>query len=328
MTVTNRRTRLRRLESGSLGLLGFGVVALYAAVLGAPLWSATADAAEQPTLEYQALLARGPAMIQVADAAGLSQTFSDLGYHLPGVRTVGMVPRIAVENLPRDLGKMQPVEQRKSLFILAILPLVLHANEAIMVDRTRLLALAPIPLETWSEPDQKWLGDMAVAYKAQDLEGAELIDELIRRIDIVPTSLAVAQAAEESGWGTSRFAIEGNAIFGQWTTSEADGLRPRGADKDFKYFVRTFDGPEKSVAAYMRNLNTHDAYVSFRNRRKVQRDQIGELDSFGLANTLLSYSERGKKYVATIRAIMETNVLTEYDQARLRLGTADPAINL
>jgi Bax protein len=326
--VENRRIRLRRLDFGSIGLLGFGVVGLYAAVLGAPLWSATANAAEQPVLEYQALLARGPAMIQVADAAGLSQIFSDLDYHLSGVRTVGVVPRIAVENLPRDLGKILPVEQRKSLFILALLPLVLHANEAIMVDRTRLLSLAPIPLKTWSGPDQMWLGKMAVAYKSQDLEGAELIDELIRRIDIVPTSLSVAQAAEESGWGTSRFAIEGNAIFGQWTTSEAHGLRPSGADKDFKYFVRAFDGPEKSVAAYMRNLNTHDAYVSFRNRRKVQRDQTGKLDSFGLANTMLSYSERGKKYVASIRTIMETNMLTEYDQARLRLGAVDPAINL
>lgn len=303
-----------------MGLLGVGVVALYAAVLGAPLWAGAADAAEQPSLEYQALLARGPAMIQVADAAGLSQTFSDLGYHLPGVRTLGEVPRIAVENLPSDLVKIQPVEQRKSLFILAMLPLVLHANEAIMVNRHRLLALAPNPVETWSGPDQDWLGQMVVAYKTGGLEGADLIDELMRRIDIIPTSLAVAQGAEESGWGTSRFAIEGNAIFGQWTTSEADGLRPKDADKDSTHFVRAFDGPEMSVAAYMRNLNTHAAYVSFRNRRKVQRDQIGELDPFGLANTLLSYSERGKNYVATIRTIMESNLLIEYDQARLRLG--------
>ncbi|MBT5860679.1 MAG: hypothetical protein HOH89_05960 [Alphaproteobacteria bacterium] len=160
---------------------------------------------------------------------------------------------------------------------------------------------------------------MALRYNVVDLEGQQLIDEMIRRVDIVPASLAVAQGAEESGWGTSRFAIEGNAIFGQWTTSEAHGLRPSGADEDFKFFIRAFDGLGLSVAAYMQNLNTHAAYVSFRNRRKMQRDQMGELDPIGLAKTLLSYSERGADYVATLRTIMESNQLMEYDRARLRM---------
>ena len=316
--VTRFTAAKNRFEIGSLGLLSVSVMALYAAVFGASMLAATADAAE--ALPASGLLVTpAPVLTQVADAASLSQKFSDLGYHLSGVRTVGDVPRIQVANLPPDLVTILPVAERKSLFILAILPLILHANEAILEERGRLLTLAPQPFNSWPPQDQNWLGELAVKYKVGDLEGQQLIDELIRRIDIVPASLALAQAAEESGWGTSRFAIEGNAIFGQWTTSEANGLRPRGADEEFKYFIRSFDGLGLSVAAYMQNLNGHAAYVSFRNRRKMQRDQVGELDSIGLAKTLLPYSQRGSDYVATIRTIMESNQLMGYDQARLRL---------
>jgi Bax protein len=318
--VTKFTATKTRFEIGSLGLLSVSVVALYAAVFAAPMVAAPADAADAPTVSGL-LFAPDPTLIQVADAASLSKKFSDLGYHLPGVRTEGDVPRIQVVNLPSDLVTIQPVAERKSLFILAMLPLVLHANEAILEERGKLLALAPKPLNSWAAQDRNWLGELALKYNAEDLEGRQLIDELIRRIDIVPASLAVAQAAEESGWGTSRFAIEGNAIFGQWTTSEANGLRPGGAEEEFKYFVRAFDGLGLSVAAYMQNLNSHAAYVSFRNRRKMQRDQVGELDSIGLAKTLLSYSERGSDYVVAIRTIMESNQLMEYDQARLRLDT-------
>ncbi len=316
--VTRLAATKNRFEIGSLGLLSVSVVALYAAAFGTPMLTASADAAEAPAVAGP-LFAPNSDLIQVADAASLSQRFSDLDYHLPGVRSVGDVPRIQVASLPADLVTIQPVAERKSLFILAMLPLVLHANEAILEDRGRLLALAESPLFTWASLDQVWLGELALRYNVVDLEGQQLIDEMIRRVDIVPASLAVAQGAEESGWGTSRFAIEGNAIFGQWTTSEAHGLRPSGADEDFKFFIRAFDGLGLSVAAYMQNLNTHAAYVSFRNRRKMQRDQMGELDPIGLAKTLLSYSERGADYVATLRTIMESNQLMEYDRARLRM---------
>ena len=317
--MTTQTANKSRFEIWSLGLLGASVVVLYAAVFGAPLLAVSADAAEAPAV--QGLVASpAAALIQVADAASLSQTFSDLGYHLPGVRTAGDVPRIQVANLPADLVTIEPAAERKSLFILAMLPLVLHANEAILEDRARLLALDKKPRHIWAPGDHTWIDGLAILYAVDDLTGQPLIDELIRRVDIIPASLAVAQAAEESGWGTSRFAIEGNAIFGQWTTSEAEGLRPSGADKDFKYFIRAFDGLGLSVAAYMLNLNSHAAYVSFRNRRKMQRDQVGDLESIGLAKTLLSYSQRGVDYVVTIRTIIETNGLTEYDQARLRVA--------
>jgi len=318
--VTKLIAAKNRFEISSLGLLSVSVVVLYGAVLGTPLLTASADAAEDPAV-VGPLFAPNSDLIEVADAASLSQKFSDLGYHLSGVRTAGDVPRIQVANLPADLVTIQPVAERKSLFILAMLPLVLHANEAILEERGRLLALAPRPLNSWAPEDQEWLGETALKYKVLELEGQPLIDELIRRIDIIPASLAVAQGAEESGWGTSRFAIEGNAIFGQWTTSEANGLRPRGADEEFKYFIRAFDGLGLSVAAYMQNLNSHAAYVSFRNRRKMQRDQVGDLDPISLAKTLLSYSERGADYVFTIRTIMESNQLMEYDRARLRMHT-------
>lgn len=314
----------RRRKIGWLALLGVGVAAVNGAVSALVLVTA-ADAEPVPGAGILPALAPAARMIEVADAAAMSRTFSDLGYHLAGVRRAGEVPRISVAKLPGDLVGIEPAEERKSLFLLAILPLVLQANEDILADRARLLTLDATPRAEWTDGDGVWFGQLAAAYKADTLEEPVRMDELIRRVDIVPTSLALAQAAAESGWGTSRFAIEANAIFGQWTTLESQGLRPSGADQGSNYYIRAFDAPGPSVAAYMRNLNTHDAYVSFRNRRQHMRNYLGDLAALGLANTLLPYSQQGQDYIDTIRTIIESNALTAYDQVQLRRRSPDPA---
>ena len=131
-------------------------------------------------------------------------------------------------------------------------------------------------------------------------------------MDIIPVSLAIAQAAKETGWGVSRFAQEGNALFGQWTWSK-NGIRPAGVDKDAKHRVARFAVLKASVKAYQRNLNTHSSYKNFRKERAIQRDNHGKLDSLELVNYLDKYAETGFQYIEVLKKIIRQNSLTDYD---------------
>lgn len=157
-----------------------------------------------------------------------------------------------------------------------------------------------------------------------DEEGAGLspaaYDELLARLDIVPVSLALAQAAEESGWGTSRFAAEGNALFGQWAWGE-NAIRPQNQREGLgDYGIAAFETPLESVRAYMHNLNTHPAYAELRARRAEMRRDDETLSGWELANTLTRYSERGQDYVDTLHTIMRVNRLADTDSAYLGDG--------
>ena len=136
------------------------------------------------------------------------------------------------------------------------------------------------------------------------------------RMDVVPVSIAIAQAAKETGWGTSRFALEGNALFGQWTYSE-DGIKPAAVDNDAKHKVMRFKVLKASVRAYQRNLNTHPGYKEFRKVRAEQRDREEKLNSLKLVTYLDKYAATGKKYTDVIKKIIEQNSLTDFDDAYL-----------
>ena len=135
-------------------------------------------------------------------------------------------------------------------------------------------------------------------------------------MDEIPVSLAIAQAAKETGWGTSRFAQEGNALFGQWTWS-GDGIKPAGADVDSKHKVAKFKVLKASVKAYQRNLNTHSGYKEFRRERAIQRDNDGKLNSLQLVNYLDKYAETGIEYTETLKKIILQNSLTEFDDVKI-----------
>jgi len=136
-------------------------------------------------------------------------------------------------------------------------------------------------------------------------------------MDEVPVSLALAQAAKETGWGTSRFAIEGNALFGQWTWS-GEGIKPAGADSsDGDHKVMKFKVLKASVRAYQRNLNTHNSYREFRLARAIMRDNEEELDSLTLANYLDKYAATGKEYTKVLKKIIEQNSLKDFDKVKL-----------
>ena len=245
----------------------------------------------------------------------LSETFSTLEYDFNNVRDQGAaVPRVFVDKMPRDMPEIQVPAEKKRMFFKLVLPLVLQANNQIMNERKRLLNIfkSQPRFEKLSPENKAWLVELCNRYNIDTIN----VPELKRRVDIIPPSLALAQAAEESGWGTSRFAMEGNALFGQWTFANKDSLIPKERDRGKIHRVRTFSSLLHAVQAYLHNLNTHHAYWNFRSRRAKLRKVGKHLTGVRLAKTLVRYSERGKKYVRTIQSIIKTNRLHNLDKAR------------
>ncbi|WP_420404490.1 glucosaminidase domain-containing protein [Nisaea sp.] len=267
--------------------------------------------------------------VSLSDLSGLTQ---DLGYTADAWQDgLVQVPRLVLTQVPQRFGEVTvheiSVEEKKRLFFQMILPLVLIANEEVALERARLLQLKR-RLEESRTPhsdDLKTLRKLAKKYEVP-IEGdvlplQDILRTLERRIDLVPPSLALAQAASESAWGTSRFAVEGNALFGQWTFG-GNGMRPeeqRAEKGDYK--VAAFRTPLYSVRSYLRNLNTNPAYRKFRERRAAGRMQ-GQLPSGrALATSLHRYSERGKAYTDEIREIIAVNRLSAFDRSSLTEGT-------
>ena len=252
--------------------------------------------------------------LQVVSARDLDRKLAELDYSLSDIRRGSApVPRLQLANLPPDLAQINSAKQRKRLFIKSILPLVLQINELILADRRKLLGLelADRPL---SHEDEEWVAALADRY---DVDRSNM-EDLINRVDVVPPSLAIAQAAEESGWGTSRFAVEANAVFGQWTFRKGSGVVPERRDKGKRHEVRSFEGLRHSVSAYIHNLNIHWAYKEFRRVRQELRTAGNAVTGQALVGTLHKYSERGSKYIKTILTIMRVNGLGAFDGARLQ----------
>ena len=241
---------------------------------------------------------------------------SVIGYRLQDVRRHGEVPRIFIRTMPGDLGQIRQADERKRIFIKLALPLILHVNDLIRRDREQIVSLHQRTQhgEFISLGERAWLADKMTQYGVKSLD----YDELLRRVDVIPPSLAIAQSAEESGWGTSRFAREGNALFGQRIWREGDGLVPKKRAAGQKFRVRAFDQLIDGVKSYAGNLNTHFAYDGFRKSRAAMRQAGEQLNGVDLATSLRRYSERGDDYIKTIHAIIRVNGLTEFDAVRLR----------
>lgn len=256
-------------------------------------------------------------------SGALSKTFKKLGYDLDRVGSgETAVPRLFLASLPGDIRHIRETGARKALFFKTVLPLVLQVNEEILRDRRRLWNLHfQISLGKKSGPaDRLWLMVMAERYGFKRVS----IADLLKRVDIIPPSLALAQAAEESGWGTSRFVREGNAVFGQWTFSETGSLVPTRRDEDKQHRVRVFSSLLDSVRAYAHNLNTHRAYGKLRRLRNSLRLKGAPVEGLLLVDNIQSYSERGEEYVKDIRHLIEGNNLHRLDDARLHDGSPKP----
>ena len=244
------------------------------------------------------------------DASTINQLFEDTGYKLDDIRKDKLVKPIALDSFPREIKMIENTKKRKELFIQIVLPLILQENNNIRLDRKRLFSI--INKSNNSKLEKKWLDKK---YKQYGIPSKDL-STLKIRMDEIPVSLALAQAAKETGWGTSRFAQEGNALFGQWTWS-GDGLKPKEADENEGHKVMKFNILQASVRAYQRNLNTHKTYKEFRLARAQLRDLNKPLDSIILAKYLDEYAETGQKYVKILQKIIEQNNLKDFDNAKL-----------
>lgn len=240
------------------------------------------------------------------------------------------IPRVYIHTIPNRwtclVDKDVTLQQKKVRFFMGIMPLVLKINEAILKDRDKLkvlfrkiddgIALAP--------DERRWMVDLSTRYRVE-LNKDDLADpapairrKLLRRVDIIPPSLALGQAACESGYGTSRFAGLGNALFGQWTWGEK-GITPRRQRGSLgNYKIAAFDTPLESVKSYAANLNGHRAYSNFRKQREALRKNGKAPSGLVLVDNLVSYSEKGEAYVNLLKGIIRANKLHEKDGAYLK----------
>ena len=244
------------------------------------------------------------------NAETTANLFDDLGYDLKGVRAGQKVKPIYLTKLPKDLKTLGDTNKKRELFIKILLPLILDENEKINEDRKKLFQIISKSFNTVGE--RVWLKRRFKEYKIDDQDLAKLK----MRMDIIPVSIAIAQAANESGWGTSRFALEGNALFGQWTWSKK-GISPKNQDADKTHKVLQFQILKASVRAYKNNLNTHNAYQEFREARAKLRENGETINGLDLVNYLENYAGIGKKYVVLLKNIIEVNSLTDFDKANL-----------
>ena len=249
-------------------------------------------------------------------AATIEELFKSTNYNLEDVRKNKLVKPISLTLLPLEIKKIENVKERKELFIQIILPLVIKENNNIKLDRKKLFSILNKSKNTKKE--KIWLNSKFKQYGVIDKD----LSTLKVRMDEVPVSMAIAQAAKETGWGTSRFAQEGNALFGQWTWS-GNGIKPSDADDDATHKIMKFNVLQASVRAYQRNLNTHSSYKGFRSARAELRDRGKELDSIILSKYLDKYAETGKEYVRILQQIIKQNNLVDFDDAKLLPSSID-----
>lgn len=260
----------------------------------------------EPTEDGPLLMLGAPATAS-APRAGNAAAFAHLrAYPLDAVREGEVaVPRLLLERLPQTLRETEAGELRKRLFIKSMLPVLLAENERVSERRARLVDLIEAQRAGLRllGSERAWLEEMATRYGVEPDDE----EELLLRVDAVPPSLALAQAALESGWGTSRGAQKAHSMFGHMAVA-ADPSRSA---------VRQFESMPEAVAAYVHNLNTHRAYAPFRETRARQRARNLPVDGHELAGALLRYSERGDSYIRDVRALIRANRLDDFDRARL-----------
>ncbi len=247
--------------------------------------------------------------------------FEDVEYDLNTVRFEKKVKPIYFTQFPKDLDEIQSVKLKKETFIKIVLPLIVAENEKILDDRFKLKKVTSKKITT--DEEKQWLRQKFLEYKVKKGN----VDELKIRMDIIPVSIALAQAAKESGWGTSRFALEGNAIFGQWTWN-GKGIEPLLKDKSKNHKILRFPILRASVKAYQNNLNTHKSYIKFREKRKSLRNRNRKVNGLELAKTLDNYAQTGSEYTKILAQIIVQNRLMDFEPVTLANSVPRQELNL
>lgn len=293
-----------------------GILAVGIAIFWLGVWGIFTPSPASLGMSHQAGLIKPRDISFVPSVSKLRQLFARIDYDLESVRNgERMVPPLYLAAVPSGMLQIKQPDERKRVFLRVMLPLVLKANERVRGQRDKLLTIKRTLAAggRLSEDDRGYLKRMARAYGLRQPR----IDYLLARVDVVPVSIALAQSAIESGWGTSRFVREGNAPFGQWTTAKYSGIVPMERPEGETYKIRAFKDLADSVRSYVHNINTHRAYRHFRASRTKMRGDGAQLDSLELIKSLKSYAEKGGKYISLLRQIIQSNELAPLDRARL-----------
>lgn len=245
----------------------------------------------------------------------LTESWSGMSFDIDEIRLGEEVPRYFVEQIPVDILEITQVQLRKKVFLSVALPLILKANEEISARRSRLLkVLAVKEMKAILSPsDTSWIAQLTELYNSKPGD----LNDLLDRVDVIPVSLALAQSIEESGWGTSRFAREGNALFGQRVWTAGHGIVPEEREGGMQYEVKAFDALDQSISSYIHNLNSHKAYDGLRFERARLNQENGSVSGYALSRTLHSYSERGSDYIDALQSLMRVNKLGQFDNVKL-----------
>ena len=237
-------------------------------------------------------------------------------FDLETVILEGKIPVLDLQTLPNELHLIKDVKIKKEQFIISILPAVVQENTKIRANRKRLLEIKGLLVvyKTLNRNDQQFLEHLASQYNINTLNKhkIDIIEALLESVDVIPNSIVLAQAANESGWGTSRFATEFNALFGEYTFDIKNGVEPIYRNNGEKHLIKFFSSINQSVGSYFKNLNTHSAYKDFREKRKQLRKNNSELDPIILVQYLKFYA-KDKNYVKTIESIIKINKLIQFD---------------
>ena len=247
--------------------------------------------------------------------------FEDLKYDLKGIRSGALVKPIYLSKLPKDLRKLKSTQKKKDTFIKIVMPLILDENNKILENRKKLFKI--LGKQNNSRGEKVWLKRRFEDYGIKN----EDVTELKMRMDIIPVSIAIAQAAKESGWGTSRFALEGNAMFGQWTWGKK-GISPLKKEKNQDHKILKFPILRSSVQAYKNNLNTHNGYKEFREKRAELRRKNKKISGVVLVQYLYNYAATGSEYTKILKKIIEQNQLTDFDSAVLMHSKQSSSLTL
>ena len=247
--------------------------------------------------------------------------FEDVEYDLKTVRYQKRVKPIYFTQFPKDLDEIKDTKLKKETFIKIVLPLVVAENDKILNDKIKLKKIISKKMTT--DKEKSWLRLKLREYKVKNSD----ISELNKRMDIIPVSIALAQAAKESGWGTSRFALEGNAIFGQWTWT-GQGIEPLNKGKNENHKILRFPILRASVKAYKNNLNTHKGYSEFREKRHNIRKRNKTIKGLDLTDTLDRYAQTGKEYTDILEQIIKQNDLSDFETVQLTNSVVKKDIQL
>ncbi len=231
-------------------------------------------------------------------------------FQIDNVRETKIIPNVIIAQLPRDLKTIKSIKNRKELFIKITLPLIVQENEKLLSLNNK-IKLIKSSFDQISRKEADWINKLMIQYKADTL------DALLIKVDEIPVSLALAQAVIESGWGTSRFAFEGNALFGQYVWGATNqGIIPNERKTDAKYKIKSFNSLSDSVASYMKNLNTNFHYNEFRINRFVLRSNNIPLKGTLLTEFLSSYSIEDN-YTDKIKNIIELNDFDDFENLNI-----------